>query len=87
LNREGHEVNAYGDAIPIIDDFTTNEAYIWEKVQVYDEQLFINRATEQVSIGVNADLQYARKMVNKGGVLSDEMGLGKTVRSERCHLL
>jgi hypothetical protein len=40
----------------------------------------MNRASEQVSVGVNSDLQYARTLINGGGVLSDEMGLGKTVR-------
>jgi SNF2 family DNA or RNA helicase len=42
--------------------------------------LYINRASEQVSVEVSEELQYARSIMNTGGILSDEMGLGKTVR-------
>jgi E3 ubiquitin-protein ligase SHPRH len=79
LNREGNDVNDNGDIVPISQDPDNKEAYIWEKVQVEDQDVYINRASEQVSIGVNDSLRYDRTFLNTGGILSDEMGLGKTV--------
>jgi SNF2 family DNA or RNA helicase len=80
MNREGHKVTEDGAIIPIKNDYSTNEAYVWERFSVDDHPLYINRASEQVSIGVDERLKYARKFIHTGGILSDEMGLGKTVR-------
>ncbi|CAO3663847.1 unnamed protein product [Umbelopsis ramanniana] len=79
LNREGHYVNDNGQVTPLEVDYSKTEAFIWEKIELDKQELYINRASEQVSVGVNSDLQYARTLVYRGGILSDEMGLGKTV--------
>lgn len=72
-------MNDNGEIVPLRQDPINKEAYIWENVQVEDQDFYINRASEQVSIGVNDNLRYDRTFLNTGGILSDEMGLGKTV--------